>query len=304
MPAWLHARARHILAKNPSMPESQAFAIATQQSHALGKSPNDYGTVKGRKQAKKKYKTPKDDQMTANPGKLKVALVERLARLAMTDVPGTPRMLMRHRSPGELAAVQKGIEGTVGRLKEPVRAHAHAAAGRLLPEGRIRSALTRAADLAIDHPEILPMQAVPIPGLTPAYLGAKKGLERALDHFAPMKLAEGAPTRGGFAMASDVPPFRAPNLRAGIQKAGDLLPEGVTYNPGDFKPVNIMKKKAGALTPAGRLAHSKSVGMPKLTAPAGPSIAEQSKPKGPGFGSGNSGAFKTAIGGTGGTSLA
>jgi hypothetical protein len=53
------------------MPESQAWAIATQQSHALGKSPKGYGTVKGRREAKAKYPTPKDDEEMANPGQLR-----------------------------------------------------------------------------------------------------------------------------------------------------------------------------------------------------------------------------------------
>ncbi len=44
MPAFIHDRAEHILAKNPKMDKSKAFAIATQQSHALGKSPKKYGT--------------------------------------------------------------------------------------------------------------------------------------------------------------------------------------------------------------------------------------------------------------------
>ena len=65
MPAWIHDRADHIRSKNPSMPESEAFAIATQQSHALGKSPKGYGTAKGRAAAKNKYKTPEDDVKTA-----------------------------------------------------------------------------------------------------------------------------------------------------------------------------------------------------------------------------------------------
>jgi len=70
MPAWIHERAKHISAKNPSMSESQAWAIATQQSHALGKSPKGYGTLEGRRDAKKKYDTPKDDVKTDNPGEL------------------------------------------------------------------------------------------------------------------------------------------------------------------------------------------------------------------------------------------
>lgn len=68
MPKWIHDRARHIQAKNPEMAESTAFAIATQQAHATGKSPKGYGTTEGRQQAKAKYPTPKDDKKTADPG--------------------------------------------------------------------------------------------------------------------------------------------------------------------------------------------------------------------------------------------
>ena len=46
MPEWVHNRAEHILAKNPSMPKSEAWAIATQQGHAIGKTPKGYGTAK------------------------------------------------------------------------------------------------------------------------------------------------------------------------------------------------------------------------------------------------------------------
>jgi hypothetical protein len=65
MPKWMHERADHIQAKNPDMPKSEAFAIATQQMHSLGKSPKGYGTAEGRATAKKKYKTPEDDAKTA-----------------------------------------------------------------------------------------------------------------------------------------------------------------------------------------------------------------------------------------------
>lgn len=73
MPEWIHERAKHILAKNPSMPESEAWAVATQQSHSLGKSPKSYGTKGGRETAKAKYDTPKDDKKAANPGNLESA---------------------------------------------------------------------------------------------------------------------------------------------------------------------------------------------------------------------------------------
>jgi hypothetical protein len=68
MPQWIHDRARHIQAKNPGMAESTAFAIATQQAHATNQSPKGYGTTAGRKKAKAKYTTPKDDTKTADPG--------------------------------------------------------------------------------------------------------------------------------------------------------------------------------------------------------------------------------------------
>jgi hypothetical protein len=65
MPAWIHARAERLLEKNPDMPKSEAFGIATNQSHALGKSPKGYGTTEGRAHAKSIYKTPGDDVKTA-----------------------------------------------------------------------------------------------------------------------------------------------------------------------------------------------------------------------------------------------
>lgn len=67
MPKWIHDRADHIQAKNPSMPKSEAFAIATQQSHATGHTPKGYGTPTGKHVAKQKFDTPGDDVQTANP---------------------------------------------------------------------------------------------------------------------------------------------------------------------------------------------------------------------------------------------
>jgi len=77
MPAWMHERAEHILAKNPSMPKSEAFAIASQQMHAVGKGPKNYGTAEGKETAKEKYKTPGDDQKRSNPGGLKSPKMEK-----------------------------------------------------------------------------------------------------------------------------------------------------------------------------------------------------------------------------------
>jgi len=71
MPQWIHNRTEHLLAKNPSMSKSTAFAIATQQSHSLGKTPKGYGTAKGKKKAKAKYDAPKKGYVKSpNPGDL------------------------------------------------------------------------------------------------------------------------------------------------------------------------------------------------------------------------------------------
>lgn len=67
MPKFIHDRAEHIMKKNPKMSESEAWAIATQQSHALGKSPEGYGTEEGKQKAKDKYSSPKDDEKMADP---------------------------------------------------------------------------------------------------------------------------------------------------------------------------------------------------------------------------------------------
>lgn len=170
------------------------------------------------------------------------------------------------------------------------------------------------------------------------------------------KEGAGAPTRGGFMMASDIPAFRPPRLDQAIQKnsgdappqdnpklltsdkyamrvklegdalievdakgkslgkgplkekGADMLPDGVTFNSGDFKRskyamsiatmgalVDLMKTGGVGITPAGQLAKTQSVGAPKVTAPPGPSIADIAKPKGAKFGIGIPGAFKTKI---------
>lgn len=93
-----------------------------------------------------------------------------------------------------------------------------------------------------------------------------------------LKTAAGAPTRGGFLMASEVPSWRQPSLQKAIQ----------------HQPQVIQEKLSAATTPAGRLAQSKRVGLPSLSVktPPGPSIADQSVT----MGSRMPGANKTTIG--------
>ena len=56
-----------------------------------------------------------------------------------------------------------------------------------------------------------------------------------------------------------------------------------------------LEKRSGATTPAGRLAMTRAVGLPRVTAPPGPPISTVSKPKGPGFGVAIPGAKKGTI---------
>jgi len=85
MPAWIHERAKHLLAKNPDMSKSTAFAVATQQAHKLGKTPKGYGTTEGRAAAKAKYSGPKKDYVKApNPGRLDTKKLAAQARVIVT----------------------------------------------------------------------------------------------------------------------------------------------------------------------------------------------------------------------------
>lgn len=100
--------------KNPSMPESEAFAIATQQSHATGHSPKGYGTAEGRHEAKAKYTTPKDDVQTADPeGKTKSAFdVVFLAGLAdeLEKISGVMEWIAGKARPHVAAGVKEQFE--------------------------------------------------------------------------------------------------------------------------------------------------------------------------------------------------
>ena len=59
------------MAKNPEMDKRTAFAIATQQAHAIKHTPKGFGTAEGKKKAKAKYSRPKKNYVqTADPKKI------------------------------------------------------------------------------------------------------------------------------------------------------------------------------------------------------------------------------------------
>jgi len=120
--------------------------------------------------------------------------------------------------------------------------------------------------------------------------------------------------------AGYAPPFRMPSVRPPPQKGfkekdGDMLGEFYPYEPGDFRRSKYAQPRAlelydvpteklagfvaalrkEATTPAARLAHTQRIGAPKVSAPPGPSISDEVKPKGRNFGGGIPGAHKTKL---------
>lgn len=131
----------------------------------------------------------------------KKALIERLVRLGATDIedlPGigklvkkTPRMFMRKRSPEELGQLQHSVQGFFDRYEQPAIAKAKTVIENRLPQGTpkrefVSKALNRGAEAVIKNPELAVTELSPVPGTGLAWLGAKKGLERAIDRLAPV----------------------------------------------------------------------------------------------------------------------
>ena len=115
----------------------------------------------------------------------KIALVERLARLGATDIPGTPRLLMKHRDPEELAALQHGITNTWDRGAAPLKAKVDAVAEHV-PTELGKKVVRGLGHTAIDNPDAALMSAVPLPFASAAYMAGKRGLEGLIDRVAPV----------------------------------------------------------------------------------------------------------------------
>lgn len=94
---------------------------------------------------------------------------------------------MRHRNPQELKALQEAVEaGWAQRVTEPIMRVAERGLKKL-PKGKVQAFARKGARLMAEDPVgNLVTNLSPIPGTNPAYLGMKKGLERAIDKFAPL----------------------------------------------------------------------------------------------------------------------
>jgi hypothetical protein len=63
--SWIAHRAKRIMSEG-DVPKHIAYALATSQGHAINKSPKDFRTEKGVREAKQKYDAPKSEyQKTA-----------------------------------------------------------------------------------------------------------------------------------------------------------------------------------------------------------------------------------------------
>ena len=117
----------------------------------------------------------------------KTALLERLVRLGATPIPGTPKLMMKSRSPDELKALQGSVEaGWNERVTQPIMNVAEGPLSRL-PKGKIQSgARWMAQSMAQDPVGMTLAKAIPVPGASMLYAGAKKGLEKVIDRVAPL----------------------------------------------------------------------------------------------------------------------
>lgn len=114
----------------------------------------------------------------------KTALIERLIRLGATDVGKTPRLFMKQRGPEELAALQHGVTRAFRKYEAPMERRLHKATAEM--GSKPKKALRTAGKYLIRNPHTALTAPIPVPGLDLAVTGAKRGLEHAIDRFAPI----------------------------------------------------------------------------------------------------------------------
>jgi len=117
----------------------------------------------------------------------KQALIERLVRLVATDIPKTPRLLMKKRSPQELAGLQHAVTDRLGRAQKPIIDKAHGLLDKkLVNSPRLNKALKKGTEGLVRHPDVAVLAAAPGGSLAaPVYLKGKQGLERLIDKHLP-----------------------------------------------------------------------------------------------------------------------
>jgi hypothetical protein len=295
MPSWIHERAKHISAKNPSMSESQAWAIATQQSHALGKTPKGYGTAEGRREAKEKYTTPKDDKKTANPGNLTSARMDKNAGLGNT-IMGFLKGAPAAAAPSSGSLIASGVKKQMaagrnfgGAAVDPfIKLRQQAASGAKVAspfssffDELIQIKLAQFAKSQFSGPIEGPKVAPPtshLPPMTKPEILVKRAFQTS-QFSGPLSM-------GSFKMTSHQPPFQAAGPQVKVVPAAALK-----VDPASTSPI-VKRAYAGMGTnipnvssPKAVLSQTKRVGGAGSTPAPGPSIASQVRPINVGKGS-------------------
>jgi hypothetical protein len=273
MPKWMHDRADHIMEKNPEMPKGEAFAIATQQMHSLGKTPKGYGTAEGKRTAKAKFNTPEDDVKTAAPkGYLHgQAFLDELAKIRGFKAGGPPIERAAGAVKKVVDTVKSKVAGTgiesvlpaLGGLAagySPGRNVAGETAAALAPEGRRTRSENIARQAAVVGAPAGGLAALglahhyglgdKLQGLLQQHLKPGSPLPAIAQYGAPLAIAAGGSLAGGALTGGAtglIQKLRGPLRRAPTaedKKERDLIPEHqktagmrVDYDL-DFQPVH------------------------------------------------------------------
>lgn len=115
---------------------------------------------------------------------IKLALIDRLFRLGATDIPRTPRLLMRKRSKKDLAKLQFRVHSRMTKMQRPFKRALHRTT-KHIPHRGTRKLIRGVGNRIIENPDALPLAALPVPGSEIAYLAAKRGIEKGIDRVAP-----------------------------------------------------------------------------------------------------------------------
>lgn len=297
MPRWVHARAKHILAKNPDMEKGMAFALATQQSHAAGKSPKGFGTEEGKEGAKVKYTKPGKMVKKPNPGSLKTP---KLA--SIKSELHSPRFYSNLRGylTGEGREERLSHHGKIRKSRKTVgqaaregwsREKSAAAMSGLKP-----SAMWSSISGVASRKPAWRAQA----GFTPTGMKTPaQKLQKSMDMgkfdsskgLKPLNIKVGQVlvelTKAAFNMSQYSGDMEMPSMRYASGIPSWKEPPVKTAGP---PPPRGKLKKANIASPSRQLAKAQSVGAPRASAPPGPSIAQIAKPTG--YGKPMSGATK------------
>lgn len=127
------------------------------------------------------------DKMGKGQETEKAAALKEIVRLLAKDIPGTPRLVMKHRNVAQRAALGESAERLMNRMTDPAMAIAEKGLSRL-PAGRVQGAARRSAEMVVRDPLGHGLATlVPIPVLPHAGVEVmKKGIRRGIDAIDPI----------------------------------------------------------------------------------------------------------------------